>query len=68
VIKTLEEHFNFSILIWWTKRALQVTNNRKPGDSAVSSLMLHRTRQLFILQQTAVINSIRAHLAEFGIE
>src|ERR687898_750478 len=32
-----------------------------------SGLMLHRTRHLFIRQQTAVINSIRAHLAEFGI-
>jgi len=30
-------------------------------------LMLHRTRQLFIRQQTAVINSIRAHLGELGI-
>ena len=30
-------------------------------------LMLHRTRHLFVRQQTAVINSIRAHLAEFGI-
>lgn len=29
-----------------------------------SCLMLHRTRHLFIRQQTAVINSIRAHLAE----
>jgi transposase len=29
--------------------------------------MLHRTRHLFIKQQTSVINSIRAHLAEFGI-
>jgi transposase len=32
-----------------------------------SCLMLHRTRHLFIRQQTAVINSTRAHLAEFGI-
>src|SRR6202163_4399716 len=32
-----------------------------------SGLVLHRTRHLFIRQQTAVINSIRAHLAEFGI-
>jgi transposase len=32
-----------------------------------SCLMLHRTRHLFIRQQTAVINSIRGHLAEFGI-
>ena len=30
-------------------------------------MTLHRTRHLFIRQQTAVINSIRAHLAEFGI-
>src|SRR5450756_2490057 len=30
-------------------------------------LMLHRTRHLFIRQQTAVINATRAHLAEFGI-
>jgi transposase len=27
----------------------------------------HRTRHLFIRQQTSVINAIRAHLAEFGI-
>jgi transposase len=32
-----------------------------------SCLMLHRTRHLFIRQQTAVINVIRAHLTEFGI-
>jgi transposase len=32
-----------------------------------SCLVLHRTRHLFIRQQTAVINAIRAHLAEFGI-
>jgi transposase len=32
-----------------------------------SCLMLHRTRQLFIRHQTAVINAIRAHLAELGI-
>lgn len=32
-----------------------------------SGLMLHRARHLFIRQQTAVINAIRAHLAEFGI-
>ena len=32
-----------------------------------SCLMLHRTRHLFIRQQTAVINVIRAHLAELGI-
>ena len=38
----------------------------KTGEQQ-SCLLLHRTRHLFILQQTAVINAIRAHLAEFGI-
>jgi transposase len=32
-----------------------------------SGLILHRTRHLFIHQQTSVINAIGAHLAEFGI-
>jgi transposase len=32
-----------------------------------SGLVLHRTRHLLTRQQTAVINAIRAHLAEFGI-
>src|SRR5208282_5118942 len=32
-----------------------------------SGLVLHRTRHLLIRQLTAVTNSIRAHLAEFGI-
>src|SRR6476469_2791104 len=32
-----------------------------------SGLMLHRTRHLFIRQQTSVINAIRAHLAEFSV-
>ncbi len=32
-----------------------------------SCLTLHRTRHLFIRQQTSVINAIRARLAEFGI-
>jgi transposase len=32
-----------------------------------SCLTLHRTRHLFVRQQTSVINAIRAHLAEFGI-
>jgi len=32
-----------------------------------SCLMLHRIRHLLIRQQTAVINAIRAHFAEFGI-
>ena len=32
-----------------------------------SFMTLHRTRHLFIRQQTSVINAIRAHLAEFEI-
>jgi transposase len=32
-----------------------------------SGLVLHRTRQLFVRQLTAVTNAIRAQLAEFGI-
>lgn len=32
-----------------------------------ASLVLDRTRRLFIRQQIAIINSIRSHLAEFGI-
>src|SRR5574342_580136 len=32
-----------------------------------SCLVLHRTRHLFIRQQTSVTNAIRAHLAEFDI-
>jgi transposase len=32
-----------------------------------SCMTLHRTRHLFVRQQTATINSIRAYLAEFGI-
>ena len=38
---------------------------KTPGQQ--SCLMLHRTRHLFVRQQTAVINAIRAHLAEFGV-
>ncbi len=30
-------------------------------------LMLQRTRALFVRQRTALINALRAHLAEYGI-
>lgn len=30
-------------------------------------MVLHRTRHLYVRQMTAVINALRAHLAEFGI-
>jgi transposase len=32
-----------------------------------AGMVLHRTRHLFVRQLTAVVNSIRAHMAEFGI-
>ena len=38
----------------------------KPPEQQ-SGLVLHRTRHLFIRQQTSVINAIRGHLAEFGV-
>jgi transposase len=45
--------------------SMRFVETKTPDQQAC--LMLHRTRHLFIRQQTAVINSIRAHLAEFGI-
>jgi transposase len=32
-----------------------------------AAMLLHRTRHLYVRQMTAVINALRAHLAEFGI-
>jgi len=32
-----------------------------------SVLVLHRTRELLVRQRTAVVNAIRAHMAEFGV-
>jgi transposase len=48
-----------------TRPTMRFVETKTPEQQ--SCLMLHRTRHLFIRQQTAVINSIRAHLAEFGI-
>src|SRR5258708_4811106 len=48
-----------------TRRNMRFVPTKTPEQQ--SCLMLHRTRHLFIRQQTAIINSIRAHLAEFGI-
>ncbi len=45
--------------------SMQFVPAKTPEQQA--GLMLHRTRHLLIRQQTAVINSIRAHMAEFGI-
>src|SRR5262245_38400131 len=38
---------------------------KSPDQQA--ALVLHRTRHLFVRQLTAVVNAIRAHMAEFGI-
>src|ERR1700751_5500829 len=48
-----------------TRPNMRFVSTKTPEQQ--SGLMLHRTRHLFIRQQTAVINAIRAHLAEFGI-
>jgi transposase len=48
-----------------TRANLRFVATKTPEQQ--SGLTLHRTWHLFIRQQTAVINVIRAHLAEFGI-
>src|SRR6478752_1468553 len=48
-----------------TRANMRFVGTKTPEQQ--SCLMLHRTRHLFIRQQTAVINAIRAHLAEYGI-
>jgi transposase len=48
-----------------TRANMRFVETKSPEQQ--SCLMLHRTRQLFIRQQTSVINAIRAHMAEFGI-
>src|SRR5258706_8904744 len=48
-----------------TRANMRLVPTKTPEQQ--SRLMLHRTRHLFIRQQTAPSNSIRAHLAEFGI-
>src|SRR5258708_4834253 len=48
-----------------TRASMRFVETKTPEQQ--SCLMLHRTRHLFIRQQTAVINGYRAHLAENGI-
>ncbi len=48
-----------------TRANMRFVETKTPEQQ--SCLMLHRTRHLFIRQQTSVINALRAHLAEFGI-
>ena len=48
-----------------TRPTMRFVPIKTPEQQSV--LMVHRTRQLFVRQRTALINAIRAHLAEFGI-
>jgi transposase len=48
-----------------TRANMRFVETKAPEQQAC--LMRHRTRHLFIRQQTSVINAIRAHMAEFGI-
>jgi transposase len=48
-----------------TRANMRFVETKTPEQQ--SCLMLHRTRQLFVRQQTSVINAIRAHMAELGI-
>ena len=48
-----------------TRANMRFVATKTPAQQ--SGLTLHRTRHRFIRQQTAVINVIRAHLAESGI-
>jgi transposase len=48
-----------------TRANMRFVETKTPEQQG--GLMLHRTRNLFVRQQTAVINAIRAHLAELGI-
>ncbi len=48
-----------------TRPTMRFVPIKTPEQQSV--LILHRTRQLFVRQRTALINALRAHLAEFGI-
>ncbi|MGB6911059.1 MAG: IS110 family transposase, partial [Methyloceanibacter sp.] len=48
-----------------TRPTMRFVETKTRDQQAV--LMLHRTRHMFVRQRTALINAIRAHLAEFGI-
>ena len=47
-----------------TRPSMRFVETKTTGQQSV--LVLHRARQLFIKQQTSLINALRAHLAEFG--
>ncbi len=48
-----------------TRPSMRFVPIKTPEQQAV--LVLHRSRELLVRQRTALINALRAHLAEFGI-
>jgi transposase len=48
-----------------TRPSMRFVPVKTPAQQSI--LMLHRTRELFVRQRTALVNALRAHLAEFGI-
>ena len=48
-----------------TRPTMRFVPIKTPAQQAL--LMVHRTRKLVVRQRTALINAMRAHLAEFGI-
>ncbi len=48
-----------------TRPTMRFVPIKTPEQQAV--LVLHRSRELLVRQRTALINALRAHLAEFGI-
>jgi transposase len=48
-----------------TRPTMRFVPIKTPAQQSI--LMLHRTRELFVRQRIMLVNSLRAHLAEFGI-
>jgi len=48
-----------------TRPTMRFVPIKTPKQQSV--LVLHRSRHLFVRQRTALVNALRAHLAEFGI-
>ncbi len=48
-----------------TRPTMRFVPIKTPEQQSV--LMLHRTRRMFVRQRIALVNALRAHLAEFGI-
>jgi transposase len=48
-----------------TRPTMRFVPIKTPEQQSV--LVLHRSRHLFVRQRTALVNALRAHLAEFGI-